>query len=263
MNLLQSVLLGLIQGTTEWLPISSTGHLRVAERFFGFSVPLVFDVTLHVGTLFVTLIYFRGDVKNILSALFHRDIKSEDGKLIVPIIVGTVPTAIIAILVGNDLDKYFSTLLLLGAGFIAGGIVLFSSKFAVERKGVIGIPEAFLIGTMQGISIIPSISRSGLTIVIALLLGIKREVAFKFSFLLSIPAVLGALGLTLYQDGEAFSLAAISGTDIVVSLVMTVLVSFLALKLLWKTMAARKFYLFSIYCLTLGAALTILSLLGF
>jgi undecaprenyl-diphosphatase len=263
MDLLQSVLLGLVQGITEWLPISSTGHLRIAESFFGLSVPLLFDVTLHVGTLLVTLIYFRIDIKNILSALFHRDIKSEDGKLIVPIIVGTTPTAIIAILIGNDLDKYFSTVLLLGVGFIAGGMVLFSSKFAVEREGVISIPEAILIGVMQGISIIPSISRSGLTIAIALLLGIKRELAFKFSFLLSIPAVVGALGLTLYQEVQAFSLAAISGTDIVVSLGVTVAVSFLALKLLWKTLAARKFYMFSFYCLTLGVALTFLSLSGF
>ncbi len=263
MDILQSIILGLIQGTTEWLPISSTGHLRIAEHFFGLTVPLLFDVTLHVGTLLVTLIYFRGAIKNVLSALWHRDFRSEDGKLIVPIVVGTIPTAVIAVLIGNDLDTYFSTLLLLGAGFIAGGIVLFTSKFGVERKGSISIPEAFLIGIMQGLAIIPSISRSGLTIAVALLLGIKKELAFKFSFLLSIPAVVGALGLTLYQEQGAFSLAGISGIDVAAALVVTVAVSFLALKLLWKALAAKKFYLFSIYCLILGAALVVLSLIGF
>jgi undecaprenyl-diphosphatase len=262
MDILQSIILGLIQGTTEWLPISSTGHLRIAEYFFGLSVPLLFDVTLHVGTLLVTLIYFRGAIKNVFSSLWHRDFHSEDGKLILPIIVGTIPTALIALLIGNDLDKYLSTLLFLGAGFIAGGIVLFASKFGKERKNTISVPLAFLIGVMQGIAIIPSISRSGLTIAVALLLGIKKELAFKFSFLLSIPAVVGALGLTLYQEHGVFSLAGISTIDIVVALVVTVAVSFLALKLLWKTLAAKKFYLFSIYCLLIGATLIVLSLLG-
>jgi len=263
MDLLQSIILGLIQGITEWLPISSTGHLRVAEHFFGLSVPLLFDVTLHVGTLLVTLIYFRKAIKNVLSALWHRNFHSEDGKLILPIIIGTIPTAIIAVLVGNDLDTYFSTLLLLGAGFIAGGIVLFTSKYGVEHKNTISTPAAFLIGVMQGISIIPSISRSGLTIAVALLLGIKKEIAFKFSFLLSIPAVIGALGFELYQQHGAFSLAGISGTDVAAALLITVAVSFLALKVLWKTLAAKKFYLFAIYCFAIGAALVVLSLLGF
>ena len=263
MDLLQSIILGLIQGLTEWLPISSTGHLRIAEHFFGLSVPLLFDVTLHVGTLLVTLIYFRKNIKNILTALWKRNLQSEDGKLIIPIIVGSIPTAIIAILFGNDLDKYLSSLLLLGAGFIAGGLILFYSKFGTERKSSISYPEALLIGIMQGIAIIPSISRSGLTIAVALLLGIKKEVAFKFSFLLSIPAVIGALGLTLYEEHGAFSLAGIGSIEIVAALVVTVAISFLALKLLWKILASKKFYLFAIYCWLIGIALVILSLLGF
>ena len=263
MDILQSIILGLIQGITEWLPISSTGHLRIAEHFFGLSVPLLFDVLLHVATLVVILVYFRGSIKNVFSALWNRDFHSQDGKLIIPIIIGTIPTVLIALLVGNELDAYFNSLALLGAGLIAGGIILFTSKFTTERKDTISYPVAFLIGIMQGISIIPSISRSGLTIAIALLLGIKKEIAFKFSFLLSIPAVIGALGLTLYEEHGAFSLAGISSIEIVAAILVTVTVSFLALKLLWKTLASKKFYLFSIYCLLIGIALIILSLLGF
>ena len=134
MDLLQSIILGLIQGTTEWLPISSTGHLRIAEHFFGLTVPLLFDVLLHVGTLLVTLIYFRKDIKNVLLALWHRDFHSQDGKLIVPIIIGSIPTALIAVAIGNELDAYFSSLLLLGVGFIVSGIVLFASKFTTNAK---------------------------------------------------------------------------------------------------------------------------------
>ena len=263
MDLLQSIILGLIQGTTEWLPISSTGHLRIAENLFALSLPFVFDVTLHAGTLLVTLIYFRKAIKNVLSALWHRDFHSEDGKIIVPIIIGTIPTALIAVLITNDFEQYFNSLLLLSVGFFISGILLFASKFGTLQKGEIGYRDALLIGVMQGIAVVPAISRSGLTISAALLLGIKKELAFKFSFLLSIPAVVGALGFKLYQEQGAFSLAGISSIDVAVALLATVAVSFIALKLLWKTLAAKKFYLFAIYCFAIGAALVVLSLLGF
>jgi len=263
MDLLQSITLGLIQGTTEWFPISSTGHLRLAEHFFALQVPLLFDVILHVGTLLVTLVYFRGAVKNVVLALWRRELHTGDGKLIVPIIVGSIPTALIALLVGNDLDAYFSTLPLLAAGFLVSGAVLVTSKFASERQDTITAQVALLVGAMQGLSIVPSLSRSGLTIAAMLLLGVKREIAFKFSFLLSVPAVIGALGLTIYQDHNALSLASIGTLEIIASLAVTVAVSFLALKLLWKTLEAKKFYLFAVYCFAIGALLFALSLMGF
>ncbi|MGE5187942.1 MAG: undecaprenyl-diphosphate phosphatase [Betaproteobacteria bacterium] len=263
MDLLQSITLGLIQGTTEWFPISSTGHLRLAEHFFGLQVPLLFDVVLHVGTLIVTLVYFRAAIKNVLLALWRRDLHNGDGKLIVPIIVGSIPTALIALLVGNDLDTYFSTLPLLAAGFIVSGAILVASKFTSERQDTISVPLAFLVGIMQGLSIIPSLSRSGLTITALLLLGVKREIAFKFSFLLSIPAVLGALGLTLYQEHNVLSSAGIGTLEIIFSLAVTVVISFLALKLLWKTLEEKKFYLFAVYCFAVGALILALTLMGF
>jgi undecaprenyl-diphosphatase len=263
MDLLQSTILGFIQGTTEWLPISSTGHLRLAEIFFGLSVPLLFDVTLHVGTLFVILIYFRHDVKNVLTALWHRDFHSEHGKLILPIIIGSIPTGAIALLAGDALDSY-STLLFLGVGFIVSGVFLLATRFTKETKSTISPLAALLIGIMQGLSIVPSISRSGFTIATALLLGIKKEVAFKFSFLLSIPAIIGALGVTLYQEGSGVLLTSgISMLELVAALAVTITVSFLALKILWKVLAANKFYLFAIYCFAMGAVLIVLSLLGF
>jgi undecaprenyl-diphosphatase len=262
MDLLQSIILGFIQGLTEWFPISSTGHLRLAEHFFGLTVPLLFDVTLHVGTLLVTLIYFRKEIKNVLSALVHRDFKSADGMLILPIIVGTIPTALIAVLAGDALDA-LSSFLYLGIGFIVSGIVLLATKFTVEKKNKISLPEALLLGIMQGIAVIPSISRSGLTISTALFLGIKRELAFKFSFLLSIPAVVGALGYTLYKEHDALALAGINSVEIAAALIITVVVSFLALKLLWKVLKAQKFWLFSIYCFAVGALMLALSFLGY
>lgn len=263
MDLLQTIILGFIQGITEWLPISSTGHLRIAEHYFGLTVPLVFDVLLHLGTLIVTLIFFRKDVRNILAALAKRDFKTENGKLILLIIVGTVPTLLIGFFFGNALDTYFSNTLALGGGFVVCGVALYGSKFGRETKEDISFVDALIIGTMQGISIIPSISRSGLTIAAALLLGVRREKAFKFSFLLSIPSIIGALGLTLFEQQGELALAGIGLTEIVVGITVSIVVSFLALKALRRTVISKTFYLFAIYCFAIGALLIGLSLFGF
>jgi len=261
MDPIQAIVLGFIQGVTEWLPISSTGHLRIAEHFFGLTVPLLFDVTLHLGTLIVTLLFFRKDVKNILVALGKGDFKSENGKLIPLIAVGTLPTALIGLVFGNAMDAYFSGFLALGVGFIACGVTLYWSKFGRERKNDITYINALLIGTAQGLAIIPSLSRSGMTITVALLLGINREKSFKFSFLLSIPAVVGALGLTFYEQRDLLTLAGIGLAEILIGILVTIVLSFLALTLLRKTLAKGKFHLFALYCLILGAVLIALSLI--
>jgi undecaprenyl-diphosphatase len=263
MDPFQAIILGFTQGFTEWLPVSSTGHLRIAERLMGLQVPLLFDVTLHVATLLVILLFFRTDIKNILVALGRRDFKSEDGKLIPLIIVGIVPAALMGVVFGDALDTNFNSLLALGVGFIVSGVVLYVSKFSRERKDGITYVDALLIGIAQGVALIPSISRSGMTIAIALLLGISRKKAFKFSFLLLVPAVIGAEGLTLYQQRAELTLASIGLTEIIVGCAVAIFVSFVALKLLWKTLANKKFYLFAFYCWLLGAVLLALSLSGF
>src|SRR5512136_2555495 len=101
MDFLQTILLGLIQGLTEWFPVSSTGHLRLAETFMGLQLPVVFDGLLHVGTVFVTLVFFRKDISNVLVSLIRRDFSSENGRLMPLIIVGTLPTAIVGLFFGD------------------------------------------------------------------------------------------------------------------------------------------------------------------
>jgi undecaprenyl-diphosphatase len=263
MDPIQSIILGFIQGVTEWLPISSTGHLRIAERFLGLTVPLLFDVTLHVGTLMIILLFFRKDIKIILAALVKGDFKSENGKLISLIIVGTAPTALIGAAFSNAIETYFSSFLPIAGAFIICGVALYCSKSRKERKENITYLTALAIGTAQGIALIPGISRSGLTIAIALLLGIRRERAFKFSFLLSVPAVIGALGLTLYEQHEMLTLVGVGLTEILVGIAVSLVVSYFALKLLWKALAGKKFYLFAFYCWLIGTVLLALSLMGF
>ncbi len=259
MDLLQTIILGLIQGVTEWLPISSTGHLRLTEHFFNLNVPILFDVLLHVGTLMVTLLFFRKDVKNILVALSKRDFKTESGKLIPLIIVGAVPTALIGVVFGDAIEAFFSDLLPIAGAFVICGFVLYSSKIGKENKSSIGYLEALAIGTAQGIAIIPGLSRSGLTIAIALLLGVKREKAFNFSFLLSVPAIIGALGLTFYTQHDALAFAGVDWTEIIAGIAISMIVGYLALRLLRKIVDDKKFYLFAFYCWLLSIALTALS----
>ncbi len=152
MDVLQSIILGFIQGITEWLPISSTGHLRIAEHYFGLAVPALFDVLLHLGTLIVTLVYFRKDILKVLRALARLDFKSEDGLLIPLIFIGTIPTVAIGFLYGNELDTALSTMLALGVGFLISGVVLYLSKFGKENKLGITYLDALIIGIMQGLS---------------------------------------------------------------------------------------------------------------
>lgn len=263
MDLIQTIILGLIQGVTEWLPISSTGHLRLTEHFLDLKVPILFDVLLHAGTLIVTLLFFHKDIKNILVALGKRDFKTENGKLIPLIIVGTIPTALIGLIFGNAIEALFSNLLPIAGAFVICGVVLYSSKIGNEKKESIGYLEALVIGTAQGIAIIPGISRSGLTIAVALLLGTKREKAFKFSFLLSVPAIIGALGLTLYEQHAALVLAGVGWTEILVGVAVSMVVGYFALNLLRKIIAHKKFYFFAFYCWLLSIVLIALSLSGF
>jgi undecaprenyl-diphosphatase len=263
MDPIQAAILGFIQGVTEWLPISSTGHLRITEGLLGLTMlPLLFDITLHVGTLIIVLFFFRKDIKLVLMALVKGDFKSENGKLIPLIIVGTVPTAVIGIVFSSTIEMVFSDFLPIAGAFITCGVVLFVSKAGTERSDNVTYIAALAIGTAQGVALIPGLSRSGLTIATALLLGLRREKAFKFSFLLSVPAVIGALGLTLYEQHAALTLVGVGVAEILVGIVVSMVVSYFALKLLWKVLAGKKFYLFAFYCWLVGAVLLALSLGG-
>ncbi len=262
-ELLKTIVLGLIQGLTEWLPISSTGHLEIAQYFLKLNVPILFDVTLHVGTLLVVLVFFRKDVKQVISALYRLDFKTEHGRLIPLIIVGTIPTALIGFVFGDSIEAIFQTPSPIALAFIFCGIILYLTKYSKEKNGEISYFQAFLIGLVQGIAIIPGISRSGFTIAIALLLGIEREKGFRFSFLLSIPAIIGALGLTLHTQLEELATAGLGWTEIFAGTITAMLVGYFALKLLWKILTKKKFHFFAFYCWFIGILLFSLVLAGF
>ncbi|MEM3549673.1 MAG: undecaprenyl-diphosphate phosphatase [Candidatus Bathyarchaeia archaeon] len=259
-KLIKSIILGLIQGLTEWLPISSTGHLRIAENLIGLNVPLLFDVILHVGTLLVVASFFKSEVTGILSALARLDFKSNHGRLIPLIIVGTVPTVLIGLIFSIFFESAFENLLLIAYAFLACGVFLYLSKAGREKTGEISGVDALIIGIAQGIAVIPGISRSGATISAALMLGISREKAFKFSFLLSIPAVIASLGLTFYTHFNELLSLGFGLIEILSGAFMAVLVGYLALKILWKTIVKKKFHFFAFYCWVLSVLLIVFSL---
>ncbi len=263
-QLIITIILGLIQGFAEWLPISSTAHLRVAEHFLGFPAMPLFNVFLHIGTLGVVIFYFRHDIKVILTALMHRDFHSEYGRFIPLIIVASIPTGIIGILYDLHLGDNYQTILIIGITFLFGAALLFSSKFGKETKPQISYREALVMGTAQGAASFPGLSRSGSTISSGLLQGVKREMVFKFSFLLSIPAIIGDLGVEAYHDRGSFSQGVgVSSLNLFIGLVFAVLAGYLAIVLVKRLVLNKKFHYFAAYTFTLGIILIILALLGF
>lgn len=263
-QLLTTILLGLIQGLAEWLPISSTAHLKIAEHFIpGLTVTPLFNVTLHVGTLIVVVFYFRKEIQRILSALGHLDFKSEHGQLIPLIIVATIPTATIGLLYVRFLEDTLQTIFIIGITFLVGATILYTSRIGQETTEAITYKTALLMGAAQGLAIFPGLSRSGVTISTALLIGLKREKAFKFSFLLSIPAIIGDLAVEAYKQGGQLALQTIWPIELIVGVAIAMVAGYLAIRIVSKTVMSKKFHYFAIYTTLLGATLIALALSGF
>ena len=264
MDVLQSIILGFIQGVTEWLPISSTAHLRITEHFLGLQATPLFNVFLHIGTLGVVIFYFRHDIKIVLTALVHRDFHSEYGRFIPLIVIATIPTGIIGVVYDLYLGDTYQTILIIGVTFLFGAALLFASKFGKETKTQISYCEAIVMGTAQGAASFPGLSRSGSTISCGLVQGIKREMVFKFSFLLSIPAVVGDLAVEAYHDRGSFSQGVgVTPLNLLIGLVFAVLAGYLAIVLVKKLVLSERLHYFAAYTFALGAILIILALSGF
>jgi undecaprenyl-diphosphatase len=257
----QTLLLGLIQGISEWLPISSTAHLKLAGEFLGLAVTPLFNLVLHLGTLFVVVFFFRREVKSILVALVHWDFKSEYGSFIPRIVVATIPTAIIGLTYDRYLQDSLGTIPIIAVTFLIGGTFVYTTKFAKENDDTLPYTTVILMGLAQGLAIFPGLSRSGITISTALLLGLKRQKAFKFSFLLSIPAIIGDFTFEAYSSRGMLSSTGISVLDVVIGVAAAMVAGYLALKLVARFIQGRKFYYFAFYTWSLGIALLLYTVL--
>ncbi len=259
----QAAILGFIQGVTEFIPVSSSGHLVVFQHLFGLKEPQLFlDVMLHLGTLLAVLIVFRTDLLQLIRSIWQRvstgEIDSGDQslRLLVLLILASIPVAIIGLVFKDDVEAIFASPLYVGIAFIITGLILWLSQFArqaTKHTGHTTLVDALLIGCGQAMAIIPGISRAGTTISIALLLGLNRKLATKFSFLLAIPAIIGATFLQ-WQHAPMASLE--QWPTILVATGIAAVSGYVALRLLIRLVTDGNFSKFAFYCWGIGILTT-------
>ncbi len=251
--MMESVLLGLLQGITEFLPVSSSGHLAIAQRFFGFTEPLLtFDVALHFATMLATLFYFREDVLRLagewFAGLLHRERRSGAGWTMGwAMILGTILTVVVGLPLKPLVERFSTSILAVGVALVITGILLWLASMKSYGKGAISVKTALPVGIIQGMAVIPGISRSGSTIVAGMMSGLSPNEAFRFSFFLSLPAVLGATILELKDVSSA-----VMPSGWMVGVLISGLSGYFALKLLHRVVTLGRWRFFSIYCFAMG-----------
>jgi undecaprenyl-diphosphatase len=266
MEIYQGIILGILQGLTEFLPVSSSGHLVLGQIYFNITeFVLIFDISVHMGTLAAVLVVYFSDIKLMGISIFgflanlaggkpfaHLIETDENLKLSAFILVGSVPTAVIGLGLKNFEQVLFSSATLVGCMLILTGTILWVSRRYCHNEtagGIFDTKRALFIGIVQGFAVIPGISRSGSTIAAGMVAGLDRHTAAKFSFLLSVPAIAGAQVLGVkdaMETGFVINPAIIYGT------IASFVVGLAALKLLLKLVHRGKFHLFAPYCWLAG-----------
>lgn len=267
MSLLEAIILGIVQGLTEFIPVSSSGHLVVVPALLGWAEPgLAFDTMLHMGTLLALVVYFRHDwwalLRGGLGSLARRKVSTPEARLAWFIVIGCIPAALAGVLLQSWFAAMFSQpgqvgYFLLGtAALLALGEVAGRRQRELEKLNLL---DTLVIGLMQAVAILPGISRSGSTMAAGLLLGLKRPAAARFSFLLAAPIILGA-GLT-----QMLGMLKLGGTSgqvgvLAVGFLVSAVVGYLAIDFLLRYLRTRTLYPFAAYCFAAG--LLIIVLLG-
>jgi undecaprenyl-diphosphatase len=266
LNTLYAISLGIIQGLTEFLPVSSSGHLVLLQNIFGLTEPeLLLNIWLHVGTLMAVLSIFYKEILSILTTLMnfprlyrqHKGLLSmfkenQDVRLAGLIIFGSIPTGILGLLFHEIAEQIFSSVQIVGIMLLVTGTILWLTRWTSGYSRPLRsmkVSDSLVVGLAQGIAILPGISRSGATISAALFLGIDRDLAGRFSFLLCIPAIAGALIISL-KSTAAYS--TIPATGIFAGTVAAGLTGFFALKILLRLVRKGRLYYFSPYCWVVG-----------
>ena len=260
MELIKAVILGVIQGATEFLPVSSSGHLVLGSHFLDFSGQgIVFDVMLHLGTLISVLVVFRRDLFEMARAPFRwlGGWTSENQRVYllwdVYVVVATIPAVIVGVLFKERIELLFTSEVIVCLMLVITGLMMIISRYLTDRGRRVNAIGSFLIGCGQALAIVPGISRSGTTIFVGMLLGINREKVARFSFIMSIPAILGAAVLNLGDvlrrppsNNEALML--LSGT------LAAAITGYLAIVLLLDIIRRNRLQWFGYYCLAVASA---------
>jgi undecaprenyl-diphosphatase len=263
MEFLSAVILGIVQGITEWLPISSTGHLILTERLLHLDPAvfnLTFDAAIQLGTTLAVIIFFRQD----LWRLVTRFREPKERRLLVALVMATIPAVVFGVLLQDYIETSFRTLPVIAAMLAIGGVVfLLVEKYATVRKqqSEATWKDALVIGLAQSLALVPGVSRSGSTIVAGMLLGLSREEAARFTFLLSIPIIVLAGGKKLLDvvQGDA---GAVQLNLVLVGTVVAAVVGYLTIKYLLRYLAHHSLAVFAYYRFVLAAILLLVIGLG-
>ena len=262
MTVFTAIWLGIVQGLTEFFPVSSSGHLVLAQKLLGVGGDLMlFDIFVHFGTLIAVFVVFKKQIIDLLTGFFGgasqalsgrkalKDVynDSQSFKTATAILIGTIPAGIVGIVFKDSIEGLFTSEKAVLYSMLFTGCILFLTFFAGNREKKVGLISGILIGIAQAVAIAPGVSRSGMTISSALFLGIKREDAGEFSFLLSLPAILGATVLALK---DCFEVGAISFTpEIAIAGIISSFISgWLSLVFLMKIVRSGKIGYFAFYC---------------
>lgn len=258
MVILKSILLGLLQGVTEFLPISSSGHLVIVQSLLHVNYPgISFEVFVHTATLFAILLVFKKRVISIFLSVLSLNKKSrkKDLHYICLILVATVPSAVVGFFFRDRVKEMFTKPGVVGIALLVTGSYLFITRFVHPKRRGLGFWDAVIIGVSQSVALLPGISRSGITISTALLLGFGNEEAAEFCFLLAVPAILGA---TILEMGSLSASAhGIQFFVYIVGFLSAFFSGLLAIKLVIKTLRMQKFGIFAYYCWTVGAVIVL------
>jgi len=252
MSIIEAIVLGLIQGATEFIPVSSSGHLIIAHQIFG-SVEdsLAFDVALHVGTVAALLVFFRKDLHGLLANLF---VKNKEGKLARLLIVATIPAALAGLLFSDFIDDNLRTPLVVAIMLAAAAVVMLVSERFVgkSQKQDVTTKQGLTIGFAQVLALIPGTSRSGITMTAGFFMGLSRQQAARFSFLLAIPVIAGsALGVLL---SESDGLLSTGNWQLAIGIITAFVSGLFAIKFMLGIISKVGLKPFAYYRLVLAAA---------
>ncbi len=247
---LESLLLGIIQGLTEFLPISSSGHIAIANYLFESASNgegnLLMTVVLHFATAISTMYVFRKDIWEICQGLFSKT-DMESRPFVFKIIVSMIPAVVVGLLLEEQIEEIFSgSILLVYVMLIVTGVLLFLADKALSTDRKVSLNNSFIIGIAQAIAILPGISRSGATIASSVLLGVDREKAARFSFLMVIPLIFGKMAKD-FLSGDIYN-SAVNYTDLLVGFVAAFLTGIFACRAMIKLVKNSKLKYFSFYC---------------
>ncbi len=275
MDIIQAIIMGAVQGLTEFLPISSSAHLVIIPEIMGVKSSLAFDTLLHVGTLLAVVGYFWKDIIAMIQAfvssiidIFHgnfkKNIKEDSFKILTwLVIIGTIPAGLMGVLFKSEFENLFSSVAAVGFFLLITGVILWGAEWIGKRNKdkegkkikEVTFTNSLVIGLFQGFAIAPGISRSGSTIAAGLFSGLERKLAARYSFLLSIPAILGA---ALIQAKDIASFDTNMGVA-VAGFLSAMVFSYLAVKFMMSYIQKHSLVIFAYYCWIVGAVTLILT----